>query len=408
MYINRHAEETIRILSGMFGAVLVTGPRQVGKTTLLRHVTEGEVSYVTLDDPIQLSAAQNQSVTFLKDHRPPVFIDEVQKAASLFPTIKMRLDENPDKGQFYLCGSQQFSMMKNVTESLAGRLGILNLPGLSLRECCGCGYTAPFLPEDGYFQEKQKDLTKISYSEVWEMIHRGSMPELCANPDFDWQMFYGAYVRTYLERDVRELSQIGDEVKFTNFMAVLAGRTGQLLNLQSVADDVGISPPTASRWLSILTASNIVYLLRPYSNNLTKRVVKTPKLYFLDTGLASYLTKWNTAEVLREGAMAGAFFETFVISEILKSYYNKGILDPPLYFYRDKEKKEIDLIIEDGGTLYPLEIKKHSDPTMRDIAHFDVLDRIAPGTRGPGGVICLYDSLMTLREEDRIIPISYL
>lgn len=187
------------------------------------------------------------------------------------------------------------------------------------------------------------------------------MPELWANPDFDWQMYYGAYVKTYLERDVRELTQVGDEVKFTNFMTVTASRRGQLLNLASLARDVGISQPTAERWLSILVTSNLVYLLKPYSNNITKRTVKTPKLYFLDTGLAAYLTRWNTPEVLQAGAMAGAmagaFFETFVIGEILKSYYNIGILDAPIYFYRDKEMNEIDLIIEDSGTLYPLKIK---------------------------------------------------
>lgn len=240
------------------------------------------------------------------------------------------------------------------------------------------------------------------------MIHRGSMPELSSNPDFDWQIFYGSYVRTYIERDVRELSEIGDEIKFTRFMTVVAASTGQLLNVASLARDVGISQPTAERWLSILVASNLVYLLKPYFNNITKRAVKTPKLYFLDTGLAAYLTRWNTVEVLKNGAIAGAFFESFVVSEIIKSYYNKGVLDPPLYFYRDKEMNEIDLLIEDGGTLYPLEIKKHADPQKKDIKAFSELDKIPQVKRGPGGVICLYDNLLTLKGADRIIPINYL
>ena len=234
------------------------------------------------------------------------------------------------------------------------------------------------------------------------------MPELRENPDFDWQMFYGAYVRTYIDRDVRELSEIGDTVKFTKFMVAAAASTGQLLNLASLARDVGISQPTAERWLSILVASNIVYLLQPYYNNITKRAVKTPKLYFLDTGLAAYLTKWNTTDVLKNGAMAGAFFETFVVSEIIKSYYNRGILELPIYFYRDKDMREIDLLIEDGGVLYPLEMKKHADPSKKDIDAFSVLDKIPGVKRGSGGVICLYDKLITLQGDDKIIPINYL
>lgn len=408
MYIQRHAQEAVARLSSMFGAVLVAGPRQVGKTTMLQSMTEGSVGYVTLDDPICLASAVEQSNTFFKDNPPPVFVDEVQKAPELFLQIKMLIDRDRKKGQFYLCGSQQFRMMKNVSESLAGRLGMLTLLGLSMREQTECDFKEPFLPDDAYYSQRRAVLPEVTYDEVWQMIHRGSMPELCVNPEYDWRMFYGAYVRTYIERDVRELAQVGDEVKFTRFMTVMASRTGQLLNLQSAANDVGISQPTADRWLSILTASNIVYLLRPYSNNLTNRAVKTPKLYFLDTGLAAYLTRWNTPEVLKDGAMAGAFFESYVVSEILKSYYNKGELDPPLYFYRDKDKKEIDLLIEKDNTLYPIEIKKHADPSAKDIDNFSVLDKPGNPRRGPGGVVCLYDRLVTLKGEDRVIPIQYL
>lgn len=407
MYIIRHAEQAVRKLSEMFGAVLVAGPRQVGKTTMLQRVT-GDMEYVTLDDPIMLSGAIEGGNTFFKDNPPPVFVDEIQKAPNLFPQIKLMIDRDKKKGQFFMCGSQQFRMMKNVSESLAGRLGLITLLGLSMREKYGCSFTEPFVPTDGYFSERKKELKQFSYGEVWENIHRGSMPELFSNSGFDWQMFYGAYVRTYIERDVRELTQIGDEVKFMNFMSVIAARTGQLINLSSVANDVGISQPTADRWLSVLVASNIIYLLKPYSNNMMKRAVRTPKLYFLDTGLAAYLTKWNTAEVLKNGAMAGAFFESFVVSEVVKSYYNKGVLEPPLYFYRDKEQKEIDLLIEEGNVLYPLEIKKHADPKSSDIASFDVLDKLQGVKRGPGGVICLYDRLITLKGNDRVIPIHYI
>jgi predicted AAA+ superfamily ATPase len=391
----------------MFGAVLITGARQVGKTTLLKDVAR-EARYVTLDDKIQLMGAASQSGTFIKDNPPPVFIDEVQYAPGLFPQIKIALDRDKKKGQFYLSGSQQFALMKNVSESLAGRLGILNLAGLSLRELCGVAFREPFIPTGEYFEARARERADIPYSDIWSIVHRGSYPELCANPDYDWQMFYAAYVKTYLERDVRDLAQVGDEVKFIRFMTVAASMTGSLANLASMARDVGISQHTAERWLSILLASNLVYLLAPYHNNITKRAVKTPKLYFLDTGLAAYLTRWSTPDVMKNGAMAGAFFETFVIGEIIKSYANAGILDLPLYFYRDRDGNEIDLLIEDGGTLYPIEIKKHADPGKSDVAKFSAIGRIPNAKRGAGGVVCLYASLATLSGDDKAIPISFL
>lgn len=406
-YIKRHAEGAVEQLSKMFGAVLVAGPRQVGKTTMLQEVTK-DIGYVTLDDTIIRASAVEESSTFFKDNPPPVFIDEIQKAPMLFEQIKILLDRDRKKGQFFMCGSQQFKMMKGVSESLAGRLGLVTLLGLSLRERCGVDFDEPFLPTEEYLMHRKKWLAEVSYHDAWGIIHRGSMPELALNPDYDWQMFYGAYVRTYIERDVRELSDIGDEVKFTRFMTAVAASTGQLLNVASLARDVGVSQPTAERWLSILVASNLVYLLQPYSNNITKRAIKTPKLYFLDTGLAAYLTRWSTVDVLKNGAMAGAFFESFVVSEIIKSYYNKGVLDLPLYFYRDKDMNEIDLLIEGNGVLYPLEIKKHADPSKKDIDAFAVLDKIPNMERGAGGVICLYDKLATLKGKDKVIPIQYL
>lgn len=407
LYIKRHAEPTVEKLSKMFGAVLVAGPRQVGKTTMLQKITNG-INYTSLDDMMVRASAQEQSGTFFKDNPPPVFVDEIQKAPELFPQIKMLIDRDCKKGQFFMCGSQQFQMMKGVSESLSGRIGLVTLLGFSLRERYSVTFDESFLPTDDYFAKRKEQLANISYDEVWRIIHRGSMPELCENPDFDWQLFYAAYVRTYIERDVRELSEIGDTLKFTRFLIAAAASTGQLVNLASLARDVGVSQPTAERWLSMLVASNIVYLLKPYSNNITKRAVKTPKLYFLDTGLAAYLTKWNTPDVLKNGAMAGAFFESFVISEIIKTYYNKGIVEPPLYFYRDKDMNEIDLLIEDSGTLYPLEIKKHADPQKKDMDAFALLDKIPGVQRGAGGVICLYDNLVTLKKNDRVIPVSYL
>lgn len=407
MYIKRHLEKTLKTISRMFGAVMVAGPRQVGKTTLLRNFT-GNITYVTLDDPLRLHSAVEEPSTFFKDAKPPVFVDEIQYAPNLFPYIKMYVDSAQGKGLFYLSGSQQFKLMKNVSESLAGRLGVLNLLGISLRERKDIDYNTPFLPTEEYFAERRNFDTHIDYDELWRNIHRGSMPDLVANSDFDWQMFYASYVKTYIERDVRELTQVGDEVLFIKFMIAVASVTGQLLNVSSLARDVGISVPTAERWLSILVTSNIVYLLKPYHNNVLKRAVKTPKLYFLDTGLAAYLTKWNSSEVLKNGAMAGAFFETFVVAEIIKSYYNKGVVEPPLYFYRDKDQQEIDLLIENNGTLHPLEMKKHADPKVGDIKAFDVLDKIPGMQRGSGGVICTYENLLTLKGNDKVIPIGYI
>ncbi len=407
MYIQRHAEKTASKLAEMFGAILIAGPRQVGKTTMLEKLTDG-ITYVSLDDPIIKASAEEESGTFFKDNPPPVFVDEIQKAPALFNQIKLLLDRSHKKGQFFMCGSQQFKMMKGVSESLAGRIGLCTLLGFSLREAHAVECSLPFIPTEEYFSARKQNLADITYDEVWNTVQRGLMPELFINPNYSWQLYYSAYVRTYIERDVRELSEIGDTVKFTNFMIAAAASTGQLVNVASLARDVGISAPTAERWLSILVASNIVYLLQPYSNNVMKRAIKTPKLYFLDTGFAAYLTRWNSPEVLKTGAMAGAFFESFVISEIIKSYYNAGISDPPIYFYRDKDMNEIDLLIENNGTLYPIEIKKHADPQKSDAKAFKLIDSIPNVKKGQGGIVCLYDNLVTLTEGVKVIPIKYL
>ena len=407
MYIQRHAEKTASELAEMFGAILIAGPRQVGKTTMLEKLTDG-ITYVSLDDPIIKASAEEESGTFFKDNPPPVFVDEIQKAPALFNQIKLLIDRSHKKGQFFMCGSQQFKMMKGVSESLAGRIGLCTLLGFSLRETHAVNCALPFIPTEEYFSARKQNLADITYDEVWNTVQRGLMPELFINPNYSWRLYYSAYVRTYIERDVRELSEIGDTVKFTNFMIAAAASTGQLVNVASLARDVGISAPTAERWLSILVASNIVYLLQPYSNNVMKRAIKTPKLYFLDTGLAAYLTKWNSPEVLKTGAMAGAFFESFVISEIIKSYYNAGISDPPIYFYRDKDMNEIDLLIENNGTLYPIEIKKHADPQKSDAKAFKLIDVIPNVKKGQGGIVCLYDNLITLTEGVKVIPIKYL
>jgi predicted AAA+ superfamily ATPase len=405
-YIYRNIETTINKAAKMFPAVIITGARQVGKTTLLKHITTG-IKYITLDDPILLQSAIEEPGSFFKTSPPPVIVDEIQYAPNLFSYIKIIADETGEKGQFYLTGSQQFKMMKNVSESLAGRIGILNLLGLSLREIKGDDFNMHFIPTGEYFDKRKATVKSTDYKEIWNIIHKGSMPAMYAG-NLDWQMFYSAYAKTYIERDVRDLAQVGDELKFIKFMTVMASRTSQMVNLTAIANEVGISVPTADRWQSILVSSNIIYLLQPFYNNLTKRAIKTPKLYFLDTGLAAYLTKWNTPDVLEAGAMAGAFFETFVVAEVLKSYHNAGILDPALYYYRDKDQKEIDIIIEQNGVLYPVEIKKTSNPKKEHIESFSVLNKIKGIKVGTGGIVCMYDKCVRINENNMIVPIAYL
>jgi uncharacterized protein len=405
-YIYRNVETTVNKAAKMFSAVLITGARQVGKTTLLKHIAT-DIPYLTLDDPILLQSAIEEAGSFFKTTPPPVIVDEIQYAPNLFSYIKIITDETKEKGRFYLTGSQQFQMMKNVSQSLAGRIGIINLSGLSLREIYGDNFNLPFIPDGEYFAKRKTTVKQIDYKEIWSIIHRGSMPAMYAD-DPDWQMFYAAYTKTYIERDVRELTQVGDELKFVKFMTVIAGRTSQMLNLTTIANEVGISAPTADRWLSILISSNIVYLLQPYYNNITKRAIKTPKVYFLDTGLAAYLTKWHTPDVLEAGAMAGAFFETFVVAEVLKSYYNAGVLDPALYYYRDKDQKEIDLIIEQDGALYPVEIKKTANPGKEHLASFSALNKIKGMKVGSGGIVCMYDKYLRIDERNVTVPVWFL
>ena len=403
-YIKRLAENVIKKQEKMFKTILVTGARQVGKTTMLKNI-KPNINYITLDDMILNQSAVEDPDLFLKANKPPIIIDEIQYAPNLLRYIKIAVDSSEKKAMYYLTGSQQFNLMKDISESLAGRVGIFNLLGLSLREIKEIDFNEPFLPTEEYLTKRKKYEIQITYDEIWDMIHKGAMPALYQE-ESDVYMFYAMYVSTYIERDVRSLTQVGDTLSFLKFMTALASRIGQLLNLNSIANEVGITIPTAQRWLSILVASNIVYVLEPYYNNIMKRAVKTPKVYFLDTGLAAYLTKWKTSEVLETGTMAGNFFENYVIIEIIKSYYNSGELRPPVYFYRDKEKREIDLIIEQNGKLYPIEIKKTANPSKDMIENFKVLENIKE--IGEGAIICMYDKIINLDEKNKVIPYRYL
>ena len=409
MYIKRHVEDTIKKVSEMYPAVIVTGPRQVGKTTVLKKLY-GNLRYVTLDNPETLEYARNEGGLFFKTFIPPVVLDEVQYAPELFPYIKIIADETKQKKLFFMTGSQTFHLMKNVSESLAGRIGIIQILGLSLREIKGRKFNLPFLPTGGYLEQSEKDAEELSQEEIWSIIQRGSMPRLY-HADVDdnfWRQFYSDYVKTYIERDVRALTQVGDEIAFLQFMRLLAASTGQLLNYSRIANEIGKSVGTVKNWVSILRTSGVIYLLQPYYHNFNKRIVKTPKVYFLDTGLASYLTGWYTSEQLQFGAMSGCMFETFVVSEILKSYYNKGYDDFGFSFYRDKDMNEIDLLIENNGVLYPIEIKKTGSPNKQDIKAFSKLEKEDKKILGEGGVICMADSIRYLTTKDRVIPFKYL
>jgi predicted AAA+ superfamily ATPase len=384
------------------GAVAVTGARQTGKSTMLEHLLKG-VRHITLDDLRERELASISPDMFIKDIGVPVFIDEIQRSPEILSYIKLVVDTKKEDGLYYLSGSQKFNMMKDMSESLAGRVAIYELLGFSMRELKGDSFDLPFLPTAEYLKQRQP----LDY-DIWEYIHKGSMPELYAK-NKAWDKFFSDYVATYLERDVSQLSEVGDTLKFYKFMQVLAARIGNLLNLSEVCNEVGnLSQPTAQRWLSILVKSNIVFLLPPFFNNAIKRSIKTPKLYFLDTGLAAHLSRWETPAVLKNGAMMGAYFENFVVLEILKSYYNTGIEPKNLYFYRDKDKREIDLIIVKNGKLHPIEIKHHSSATVDDAKAFKVLEKSASTPLGEGAIICTANRHITLAETIKAIPVWYI
>lgn len=418
MYIQRAIEAYIMQAEKSFKAVLVTGARQTGKSTMLKHLFP-QIKYVPIDDPfMEVQASENPNM-FMMLNPPPVIYDEVQRTPNLFRFIKLKCDESDQKGQFFLSGSQPLELMENAAESLSGRVCVIELSGLSLREIQGDPYAKPFIPTMEYIQERSQTVKPIS--NVWNLIHHGSYPEL-QNSDVAWEAFYGSYVKTYLERDVRQLSAVQDLNDFRKFMVAVAARTGQMLNLTNIADEVSKSLPTVARWLSILESSGIIYLLEPYTNSVLKRAIKTPKVYFRDTGLAAYLTRWLTPETLANGAMSGAFFETFVISEILKSFSNCGIdYRYCVSYYRGRDKikvqkdgksvdreSEIDLIIEKDGILYPIEIKKGVNVSAEQTAAFTILDKIPEKKRGMGAIVCLCPQPGALRENILQIPLWYL
>jgi predicted AAA+ superfamily ATPase len=400
MLINRTIESVIKKANSNFKALLLTGMRQVGKTTVLQNLLSDNRTYITLDDVLSLKLAKEDPYLFFQTYKPPLLIDEIQYAPELFSHIKLFIDKSNQYGQVWMTGSQQFLLMQGVSESLAGRLAVLELMGFSIYEQENKGHLQqPFIPSP----TPQSLLTRKSLSETYRIIWKGSFPEITLKENDNWALYYSSFVKTYIERDVRKLVNIGNEISFYNFLKVIAARTGQELNLTDISNVMDISLNTVKSWLSVLQASGVVYLLQPYYENTTKRITKRPKLYFLDTGLCAYLTDWNTPETLSSGAMNGAFFETFVVSELLKSYKHNGI-QPPFYYYRDSNQVEIDLLLLQNGVIYPIEIKRTATPDKKMLKHFSVLETFGKKI-GYGSLLCLTDTIFPLTQNANAISI---
>ena len=418
--IKRHIAPVVERRARNSKAILLTGSRQVGKSTLYKHLF-GNVGQVTYDDDLLLAQATDDIGLFLMNNPAPLVIEEVQKCPSIFNKLKIILDNTEDYGNFYLTGSQKLQLMEGISESLAGRISVVELDGLSLREINDIDFNHHFVPSPEYITAREQKLKKYP-GDIWTTIHRGSYPELYSNPEREWIDYYQSYVKTYLERDVNKLIKARNHLTFVKFMTSVAARTGQIINYANIADQVGVSEVTIKEWVSILEKSGIIYILKPYTSSVLNRAIKTPKLYFRDTGLCSYLTRWLTPETLKNGAMAGAIFETFVINEILKSYTNEGLdYDFDVFFYngRDKKKRrsdggieeitgEIDLIIQEGEILHPVEIKMSTMPKANMTSEFEVLDAIPDKKRGMGAIICLTDRKLYLRDNLVALPLWYI
>lgn len=407
MYLERALSQSIKKAARQFPVILVTGARQVGKSTLLQHLAADGYTKITLDDPLILELAKRDPALLLQRYKAPLLIDEIQYAPELLPLIKMAVDVNPQNGQYWLTGSQQFHLMKGVTESLAGRVGVLSLYGFSLREAEGNALSQlPFIPTERRLEELVSGAASFGISELFQRIWKGSYPRFLNQEDGDKDLFYSSYVQTYLQRDVRDLARVGDEGAFLRFLKSAAARTGQILNYADLAKDVGIAPNTIKAWISILETSGIIYLMPAWHANVGKQLTKAPKLHFLDTGLCSWLTGWSSPEVLEQGAFAGHILESWVVGQILRSFRHNG-KSAPLYHYRDAKKNEIDLLIQDGDTLYPIEIKKTATPSLQDAVPMKVLDTLSVPV-GEKTILCSISSPHPLTATLTAFPLSLL
>lgn len=402
-YITRELERKFMQMDAFFKVVLVTGARQVGKTTMLKHLAEGtDRTYVSLDDLMARELAQTDPALFFQTYKPPILIDEVQHAPQLFEQIKLMCENTEETGHFWLTGSQQYNMMKHVRETLAGRIGILQLYSLSQREKNGVFFDAPLDFSPNTLKERQGMLPANDITKVFEHIWRGGMPQVLEADEEMRQEYYSSYVDTYLMRDVAELGGVTDSAKFMKLLRACAALTAEQVNYATLAQAADISQPTAKDWVRLLEGLGIVYLLAPYSNNELKRLIKTPKLYFYDTGLCAYLSMWLTRDTLMNGAASGHYFENYVVIELLKSYaYGKTKAD--LCYYRDSNAKEIDVFVELNGFVHPLEIKKSAVPNRKEVKKYELLDK-ASIPRGYGGIVCMCENPVPIDEKNLFIP----
>lgn len=402
-YIKRDLEKKIWALIEDYSCILITGPRQVGKTTVLKNLMAEDREYVTLDDLAERKLAKNDPAMFLQLHGFPIFIDEVQYAPELFSYIKIAIDNGAPASSFWLTGSQAFKLMELAQESLAGRVAILHMPSLSQHELYGSGDNEEFVLDLSKLKARKNKGTMVNVSEMYERIWQGSLPGYRSGKFKDREVFYSSYVQTYIDRDVSETISGVDKLLFQDFIRAAACRVGQVLNVHDIAGDVGVSDDTAKRWLQVLEKSDVIFYLRPYSNNLLKRTVKTPKLYFFDTGLVAYLARYSAPEILEAGAMNGAILENYVVSEIRKTYQNNA-RECLFWYYRDKDSKEIDMVIEQDGFLHPIEIKKSINPESKMITSFAVLDK-GSVPRGKGAIVCMRPELSAVNSDNYIVPI---
>jgi len=402
-YIKRDIESKIISLTKEYPCILITGPRQVGKTTVLHHLMASDRNYVTLDDLEERKLAKTDPALFLQMHDLPLFIDEVQYAPELFSYIKIAIDNGAAPGSFWLTASEAFRTMGLAQESLAGRTAILHMPSLSQHEIYGSGVNTPFSVELSALKIRRVTGTVTNIEGIYQRIWNGSLPGYVSGKFTDRDVFYFSYLQTYIDRDVSELVALTDKLLFQDFVRAAACRAGQMLNVHDIGQDVGVSDDTAKRWLQVLEKSDIILYLRPYSNNLLKRTVKTPKMYFFDTGLVAYLTRYSSPEILQNGAINGAILENFVVAEILKSYQNNA-QDCLLWYYRDKSSNEIDMVIESDDQLHPLEIKRSVNPGSELVGAFSILDK-GSVSRGTGAVLCMRPELSAINAQNYIVPI---
>lgn len=402
-YMKRALERKFLHMSSFFKAVLVTGARQVGKTTMLKHLAmEQSRTYVSMDNPMARALAKSDPILFFQTYKPPMILDEIQKAPELFEQIKILCDESKERGLFWLTGSQQFKMMKNIRETLAGRIGILELYSFSKNEVEGL-----IFPNEMDFSlpcllARQQLVPKNDIIQVFEHIWRGGMPDAQGADPEQRQEYYNSYIETYLMRDVAEEGGITDTVRFYKFMKACTALVAEQVNYKTLAESAEISQPTAKEWVRLLQGLGIIYLLPPYANNELKRLTKTPKLYFCDTGLCAYLSMWLTRDTLMNGAASGHYFENYVVTELLKNFsYAPSKVN--LTYYRDSNAKEIDVFVEENGIIHPLEIKKSANPDRREVKKYELLDK-AKLERGSGGIVCMCEEVIPIDAQNCFIP----